>query len=55
LAACVLAGLFFSLASVAAFPYALGNLAPKNVTLGAGLFFGSLELAQGLISIVENL
>ena len=55
LAACVLAGLFFSLASVSAFPYALENLAPKNVTLGAGLFFGSLELAQGLISIVENL
>lgn len=55
LAACVLAGLFFSLASVSAFPYALENLAPKNATLGAGLFFGSLELAQGLISIVENL
>ncbi len=55
LAACFFAGLFFSLASVSAFPYALHNLAPKNVTLGAGLFFGSIELAQGLISIVENL
>jgi uncharacterized membrane protein YidH (DUF202 family) len=55
LVVCVLAGLFFSFASVAAFPYALLNLSPKNVTLGAGLFFGSVELAQGLISIAENL
>jgi len=55
LAASVISGLFFSLASVAAFPFALQNLSPKNVTLGAGLFFGTVELAQGLISIVENL
>jgi hypothetical protein len=55
LAACIFSGLFFSLASVSAFPYALHNLAPKNMTLGAGLFFGSIELAQGLISIVEHI
>ncbi len=55
LVACVVAGFSFSLASVSAFPYALQNLSVKNVTLGAGLFFGSIELAQGLISIVESL
>jgi hypothetical protein len=46
---------FFSLASVAAFPYALGKLSVKNVTLGAGIFFGSLELADGVINILQKM
>jgi hypothetical protein len=45
----------FSLASVAAFPYALGKLSVKNVTLGAGIFFGSVELADGVLSILQRL
>jgi MFS family permease len=46
---------FFSLASVAAFPYALERLSKKSVTLGAGIFFGSLELATGLLSVFQGL
>jgi hypothetical protein len=46
---------FFSLASVAAFPYALGKLSVKNVTLGAGIFFGSVELADGVINILQRM
>jgi MFS family permease len=54
-AACAATALCFSFASITAFPYALKNLSPKNVTLGAGLFFGSVEVAQGLISLASNL
>jgi MFS family permease len=46
---------FFSLASVAAFPYALERLSVKSVTLGAGIFFGALELASGLISVLQQM
>lgn len=52
---CILIGLSYSLASVAAFPLALHNLSPRHVTLGAGIFFGSVEIAEGLLNIYENL
>ena len=52
---CVATGLCFSSASVAAFPFALKNLSVRNVTLGAGLFFGSVELSDGIMNIVGGL
>ncbi|MFY8036884.1 MAG: MFS transporter [Cyclobacteriaceae bacterium] len=45
---------FISYATVAGFPYALGKLSAKNVTLGAGIFFGSVELADGIMNIWIN-
>jgi hypothetical protein len=50
----LLAGVFLSLASVAAFPFALHNLSAKSITIGTGIFFGCFELAEGIISILEN-
>lgn len=50
----MITGVFLSLASVASFPYALQNLSVKSITIGSGLFFGSFELAEGIISILEN-
>jgi MFS family permease len=50
----LLAGVFLSLASVAAFPFALHNLSAKNITIGTGIFFGCFELAEGIISIMEH-
>lgn len=50
----MITGVFLSLASVAAFPFALQNLSVKSVTIGSGLFFGSFELAEGIMSILEN-
>jgi MFS family permease len=50
----LLSGIFLSLASVAAFPYALQNLSVKSITVGSGLFFGSFELAEGIINIIEH-
>jgi hypothetical protein len=49
----ILSAPFFSLASVAAFPYALNKLAAKDVTLGTGIFFGSAEIAEGLLNILN--
>jgi MFS family permease len=46
---------FFSLASVAAFPFALSKLSLKNVTLGTGMFFGSVELADGVMNIMRTI
>jgi len=46
---------FFSLASVAAFPYALSKLSLKSVTLGTGVFFGSTEIADGIMNILGKL
>jgi MFS family permease len=46
---------FFSLASVAAFPYALSKLSLKSVTLGTGVFFGSTEIADGVMNIIGKL
>lgn len=46
---------FFSLASVSAFPFALGKLSVKNVTLGTGIFFGSVEIADGVMNVLERL
>jgi hypothetical protein len=50
----LLAGVFLSLASVAAFPFALHNLSAKSITIGTGIFFGCFELAEGIISILEH-
>lgn len=50
----LMAGVFLSLASVAAFPYALQNLSVNNITVGSGLFFGSFELADGIIGILQH-
>lgn len=55
LVACLLLALSYSLASVAAFPFALKNLSPRAVTFGAGIFFGSIELADGLMNIFAKL
>jgi hypothetical protein len=46
---------FFSLASVAAFPFALSKLSLKSVTLGTGVFFGSTEIADGIMNIFATL
>ena len=54
LACSLLAGVFLSLASVSAFPLALQNLSAKSITVGTGLFFGSFELAEGIINILEH-
>ena len=50
----LLAAPFFSLASVSAFPYALGNLSARNLTLGTGIFFGSVEIADGIMNILDK-
>lgn len=50
----LLAGVFLSLASVSAFPFALQNLSVKNVTLGTGVFFGCVELTSGILSIWQQ-
>lgn len=47
-------GVFLSLASVSAFPFALQNLSVKSITIGSGLFFGSFELAEGIMGILER-
>lgn len=48
-----LVGLSFSFASVAAFPYALSNLSVRHVTMGAGVFFGSVEVAESIINYLQ--
>lgn len=50
----LITGAFLSLASVSTFPFALQNLSVKSVTIGTGLFFGSFELAEAIISVLEN-
>jgi hypothetical protein len=52
---CILTGIFFSLASVAAFPFALSKLSVGRVTVGTGVFFGSVEFFDGLFNIWEAL
>jgi len=49
----IVVGLSFSFASVAAFPYALNHLSPRHVTLGAGVFFGSVEVAESIINYLQ--
>lgn len=49
----VIVGLSFSFASVAGFPYALSHLSPRHVTLGAGVFFGSIEVADSIINYLQ--
>lgn len=41
----------FSLCSVSAFPFVLQNVSARQVTFGAGIFFGCNELADGLMNI----
>jgi len=53
--ACFLLAISYSLLNVSAFPFILTNLSPKSVTFGAGIFFGSIELADGLMNILVNL
>ncbi|MBX7125032.1 MAG: MFS transporter [Cyclobacteriaceae bacterium] len=45
-------GLSYSLASVAAFPYALQHLCRNHTTLGAGMFFGSIQLAEEIVNVM---
>lgn len=52
---CVLIGLSFSLASVAAFPFALSNLSVRSITVGTGVFFGSVEIVDALMNISDRL
>ncbi|MCI0751368.1 MAG: hypothetical protein L0Y35_05985, partial [Flammeovirgaceae bacterium] len=52
---CIGIGLMYSLTSVSAFPLALSKLSPQSVTLGAGAFFGSAELADGVLNIWASL
>jgi hypothetical protein len=49
----VIVGVSFSFASVAAFPYALSNLSARHVTLGAGVFFGSVEVADSIMNYLQ--
>jgi hypothetical protein len=48
----ILTGVFFSLASVSAFPFALSRLSVGRVTVGTGIFFGSVEFFDGLMNIL---
>lgn len=52
---CVMLGLSYSLFNVSAFPYILTNLSARSVTFGAGIFFGSVELADGLMNIFDKI
>lgn len=49
--ACLLFGLAFSLLAVSSFPFVLENVSRRHLTFGAGLFFGSFELVDGLMNI----
>jgi hypothetical protein len=49
---CLILAMAYSLLSVSAFPFTLNNLSSSNITFGAGLFYGSLELASGLFNIM---
>jgi MFS family permease len=48
-------GISYSFAAVAAFPYALQNLCTNHTTLGAGMFFGSVELTDGVMNVMQTL
>lgn len=52
---CIVIGVFFSMASVSAFPFALSKLSVRRVTLGTGIFFGSIELFDGLFNVLDAL
>jgi hypothetical protein len=49
---CVGIGLSFSLVSISAFPLALSKLSNTQITLGAGVFFGSIEVADGIYNVL---
>ncbi|MBS1681339.1 MAG: hypothetical protein JST48_06485 [Bacteroidetes bacterium] len=49
----IVAGLSFSFASVAAFPFALNHLSARSVTLGSGVFFGGAEVAEAIINYLQ--
>ncbi len=48
---CLFIAVAFSFLSVSAFPFVIQNLSKRNITLGAGLFYGFAELADGLMNI----
>ncbi len=48
---CALLAAAYSLLAVSSFPFTLKNLSARNITFGAGLFYGSLELASGMFNI----
>jgi hypothetical protein len=52
IAVCVGIGLSFSLVSISAFPLALSKLSNTQITLGAGVFFGSIEVADGIYNVM---
>lgn len=45
----------FGMAAVSAFPYTLNNINPRNLTFGAGLFFGCVELSSGVFAVLNEL
>jgi MFS family permease len=47
----ILFAISFSIIAVSAFPFVLENVSDRNVTFGTGLFFGSFEVADGLMNI----
>jgi MFS family permease len=44
-------GICLGICSVSAFPFAIQNMNLKIITLGTGIFFGSLELCEGILEI----
>ncbi|MCU0391030.1 MAG: MFS transporter [Thermoflexibacter sp.] len=51
IAACIFFAISFSIVAVSSFPFVLENVSKRNITFGAGLFFGSFEVADGLMNI----
>jgi MFS family permease len=49
----IVVGLSFSFASIAGFPYALSHLSPRHITMGAGVFFGSVEVAESIMNYLQ--
>jgi MFS family permease len=52
--ACVVMALGYSVISVSSFPFAINNLTKQHITFGAGLFFGSAELADGILNYLQT-
>lgn len=52
---CICFALSYSLFNVSAFPFALTRLSARTITFGAGIFFGSAELADNLMNILQNI
>lgn len=52
--ALVIMAVGYSLISVTAFPYALYHVSAKHATLGVGVFFGSYELFEIIMSFIHH-